>query len=142
MDLLALGRMRDRDKLLCSGRELIESSYTLNFSLCRCTLYSEPVCQAGSVHWLTMARMGAAEPARCPGSSLLCTFLALLEGDSTSSLEQSKSEQETAQDVFREQLSVAPATEATRLLDLAGSAPGLPGRGQTRLGFTHIHRWR
>ena len=39
--------------------------------------------------------------------------------------------------MFGEEVSLAPATEATGLSDPSGSMPGLPRMGQTRLGFTH-----
>ena len=52
--MLALGGMRDRDKLVCSGEGRSGRAHTeilcvFNFSLLPCTLHSPPVRQTGSV---------------------------------------------------------------------------------------------
>lgn len=75
----------------------------------------------------------------CLHSSCLCTFPASLEDGSVSRSERSRSER--SQDVLGGEFSMAPAAEVTGPLDVAVSMPGLPAMGQTRLGFTHVHRW-
>lgn len=161
MGILTLSGTRDRDKLLCSRggwawpsayRKLIDFKFqppALHFVLSACWsdgLHAltvpcsngrQPLAELRS-QFVPAGSLSASNASDCPRGSLFYTFPASLEDDSTFSSDQSGLE--SSQDAFGEEVSVAPVTEATGLLDPSRSTPGLPGMGQARLGFTHIHR--